>query len=178
MDLYEKTISKEDIYSGKIFNIEKVNVLLPNGKNAQRDIVRHNGGVSIVAVKNDGKILFVEQFRKTIDESILEIPAGKIEKGEDVSKCSIRELEEETGYKTNEVKFLGKIVMAPGFSDEIIYVYYANELYKGEKGGDDDEFINVHEFTLDEINKMILEGRIFDSKTISAIKMYENAMKR
>ena len=174
MDLFEKTISNEIIYEGKIFNLEKVRVLLPNGKFSERDIVRHNGAVAIIAVKDNGKIVFVEQFRKPIDKVLLEVPAGKLEKNEDHEKCALRELEEETGYKAKTIKFLGEIVMTPGFADEIIYLYYASDLYKVLKGGDEDEFINLHEFDLDEINDMIIQGKIFDSKTICAIKFLEN----
>lgn len=174
MNLFEETVSKEVVYKGEIFNVERIKVSLPDGKLSNRDVVRHNGGVAVVAVKDNGKILFVEQFRKAIDSTLVEIPAGKLEKGEDPYKCALRELEEETGYKCDDIKFLGKIVMAPGFSDEIIYVYYADKLYKGVKGGDDDEFINLYEFDLSEVNDMIRSGKIFDSKTICAIKFLEN----
>ena len=174
MNLFEKTVSMESIYNGKIIKLEKLEVLLPNGEIGQREIVRHNGAVAIIAMDKDEKILFVEQFRKTINQVLLEIPAGKIELGEEHLTCAMRELEEETGYKAKEFKFLGKIVMTPGFSDEIIYLYYATELYRGLKGGDSDEFINVFSFDLIDINKMIDNGKIFDSKTISSIKMFEN----
>lgn len=174
MNLYEKTISSEIIYEGNVFKLDRLEIELPNGKRAMRDVVRHNGGVSIIAVKDDEKILFVEQFRKAIDKNILELPAGKIEVGEDIKECAIRELEEETGYKAKKIEFLGKIVMAPGFTDEYIHLFYATDLYKGIKGGDEDEFINVCEFDLQEVNKMILSGEIFDSKTICGIKMFES----
>lgn len=177
MNLFENTISSEIIYKGEIFNVEKIKVSLPDQKISNRDVVRHNGGVAIIAEKENGKILFVEQFRKAIDSTLIEIPAGKLEKGEDPKVCASRELEEETGYKCDDIKFLGKIVMAPGFSDEIIYIYYAKNLYKGVKGGDEDEFINLFEFNLQEINEMIENGKIFDSKTICAIKFLENQKK-
>lgn len=178
MNLFEKTVSKEIVYNGEIFDVEKIKVSLPDGKFSNRDVVRHNGGVAVLAVKDNGKILFVEQFRKAIDSTLLEIPAGKLEKGEDPFKCAERELEEETGYKSHNIKFMGKVVMAPGFSDEIIYIYYAEQLYKGTKGGDDDEFINLHEFDLYEVNDMIISGKIFDSKTVCAIKFLESLNKK
>lgn len=174
MDLFEKTISSEILYEGKVFKLDRLKILLPNGETAQRDVIRHNGGVGIIAVKEDGKILFVEQFRKAIDKKIFEIPAGKLELGEDPKECALRELEEETGYKARKIEFLGKIVMAPGFADEYIHLFYANDLYKGIKGGDRDEFINLYEFDLNEVNQMILNGEIFDSKTISGMKFLEN----
>lgn len=177
MNLFEKTLSSETVYKGSIFNVEKLAVLLPDGNTSSRDVIRHNGGIGILAQKDNGKFILVEQFRKPIDSVLLEIPAGKLEKGEDPKECAFRELEEETGYKANHIEFLGKIVMAPGFADEYIHLYYATNLSKGIIGGDDDEFINVHEFYLDEINDLINEGKIFDSKTISGIKMYENLKK-
>lgn len=177
MDLFEKTLSTEVIYEGKIFKMEKVKVLLPDGKNSERDIVRHNGAVAIIAMKDDGKVLFVEQFRKTIDEILFELPAGKLEPNESPEECAFRELEEETGYKAKTVTFLGKIAMTPGFSDEIIHLYYATGLSEGVKSGDEDEFVNLHEFDLKEINEMISNGKIYDSKTICGIKIFENIIK-
>lgn len=176
MDLFEKTISSEIIYEGKIFNLDRLKILLPNGEISERDVIRHNGGVGILAINDDGKILLVEQFRKAIDQVLLEIPAGKIDKGENPEDCALRELEEETGYKAKKIEFLNKIVMAPGFADEFIYLYYASGLYKGVKGGDDDEFINLHEFTLDEVNQMIFDGKILDSKSICGIKFLEKKL--
>lgn len=177
MDLFEKTLSTETIYEGKIFKMEKVKVSLPNGKISERDIVRHNGAVAIIAMKDDGKVLFVEQFRKTIDEVLFELPAGKLEPNENPEECALRELEEETGYKAKTVTFLGKIVMTPGFSDEIIHFYYATGLSEGVKNRDEDEFINIHEFDLKEINEMINDGKIYDSKTVCGIKIFENIIR-
>ncbi len=177
MDLFEKTLSTETIYEGKIFKMEKVKVSLPDGKTSERDIVRHNGAVAIIAMKDDGKVLFVEQFRKTVDEVLFELPAGKLEPNENPEECALRELEEETGYKAKTVTFLGKIVMTPGFSDEIIHFYYATGLSEGVKSGDEDEFINIHEFDLKEINEMINNGKIYDSKTVCGIKIFENIIK-
>ncbi len=177
MDLFEKTLSTETIYEGKIFKMEKVKVSLPDGKTSERDIVRHNGAVAIIAMKDDGKVLFVEQFRKTVDEVLFELPAGKLEPNENPKECALRELEEETGYKAKTVTFLGKIVMTPGFSDEIIHFYYATGLSEGVKSGDEDEFINIHEFDLKEINEMINNGKIYDSKTVCGIKIFENIIK-
>jgi len=99
----------------------------------------------------------------------LEIPAGKIDKGESPEKSVVRELEEETGFKSDNIKFLGKIVTAPGFCDEYIHIYLAKDLKIGIKEGDEDEFINVKKFSMEEIKKMILNGEIYDSKTLSAL---------
>ncbi len=177
MDLNEKTILAEEIYKGHFITVEKVYVELPNKNKSSRDIVRHPGGVAVIAETSDNKILFVEQFRKPIDSVLLEIPAGKIEKGEDPKECAIRELEEETGYKAHSFTFLGKIAMTPGFCDEMMYFYYAKDLYDGVKGGDEDEFINLKSYTLDEIDEMIKTGVIIDSKTISGMKLMETLKK-
>lgn len=165
----EKTIDEKNIYNGKIIEVNLQTVELPNGKQAKREIVRHHGGAAILAFKDKNTILMVEQFRKPIETSILEIPAGKIEKGEDPKKCGIRELEEETGYKSNKFEFMGKIVSSPGFCDECIYIYKAQDLYKGRSNiGDEDEFINIHEVNTERAREMIKSGKIIDAKTICA----------
>ena len=165
----EKTIDEKNIYNGRIIEVNLQTVKLPNGKLAKREIVRHHGGVAILAFKDKNTIFMVEQFRKPIETSTLEIPAGKIEKGEDPKKCGIRELEEETGYKSNKFEFMGKVVSSPGFCDEYIYIYKAQDLYKGRSGiGDEDEFINVHEINIEKARQMIKSGKIIDAKTIFA----------
>ncbi|SFA87519.1 NUDIX hydrolase [Clostridium frigidicarnis] len=169
MDFFEETLEENKIFQGKVVNLITQKVKLPNGLEAEREIIRHPGGVAILAFKDEETILLVEQFRKPLDKILLEIPAGKLEKGEKTDKCGIRELEEETGYKCNKFTYLGKIVTAPGFCDEYIYLYKAEDLYKGIKGGDDDEFINVKEVKLNKIKEMIKSGEIEDGKTIAAL---------
>jgi len=172
VDLTEKTLKRNNIYQGKILDLEELLVGLPNGKTAKREIVRHGGAVAIIAYKDSETVLLVEQYRKAIEKTILEVPAGKIEKGEDTLLCGMRELEEETGYKSDKFTYLGKILTSPGFSDEWIYIYKAEDLYKGNDGlGDEDEFINIHEINPMDIKKMIKEGKIEDAKTICAFMM-------
>ncbi len=172
MDLTEKTLDNKNIYIGKIIDVNLKTVQLPNGKTSTREIVNHPGGVAILAYKDKDTILLVEQFRKPVEKKLLELPAGKIEKGEEIEICGIRELEEETGYKANKFKYLGKIVTSPGFCDEYIYIYKAEELYKGNMGlEDEDEFINVKELKVDKVKEMIKKGEIVDAKTISAFMM-------
>lgn len=169
MDFNEKTVNIKNIYKGKIIDVNLYTVELPNGKQSSREIVNHPGGVVVIAYKDKETILLVEQFRKPIEKNILELPAGKLEKGEDIELCGIRELEEETGYKAKEFKYLGKIVSSPGFCDEYIYIYKAEDLYKGEDNlGDEDEFISVKEMKVDKVKEMIKSGEIIDAKTISA----------
>lgn len=169
MKLFEKTLNEDYKFKGKVINLKVQQVELPNGKVGTRELVEHPGAVAIVAYLDANTIILVEQFRKAIDKIILEIPAGKIEKGEDIKLCGIRELEEETGYKASKFEYLGKIVTAPGFTDEYIYLYKATELTKGEINRDEDEFINIKEYTIDEIKRMVKDGKIIDGKTIAAL---------
>ncbi|WP_446899373.1 NUDIX hydrolase [Clostridium sp. LBM24168] len=169
MNFVEKTIDKKLIYKGKIIEVNMYNVMLPNGKYGSREIVNHPGGVAILTYKDENTLIFVEQFRKPFEKTILEIPAGKIESGEEPEICGKRELEEETGYKARSFKYLGKIITSPGFCDEIIYIYEARNLYKGRNDiGDKDEFINLKEIKVDRVKEMIKSGEIVDAKTISA----------
>ena len=172
LDLTEKTLKCSNIYQGKILDLQELLVDLPNGKTAKREIVRHSGAVAIIAYKDKNTVLLVEQYRKAVEKTILEVPAGKIEKGEDILLCGMRELEEETGYKSDKFTYLGKIITSPGFCDELIYIYKAENLYKGNDTlGDEDEFINIHEINTGDIKKMIKEGIIEDAKTICAFMM-------
>ncbi len=169
MNFNEKTLEVKNIYNGKIIDVNVHTVELPNGRKSSREIVNHSGGVAIIAYKDKDTILLVEQFRKPIEKVILELPAGKIEKGEDIELCGIRELEEETGYKAKEFSYLGKMVTSPGFCNEYIYIYKAENLYKGKDNlADEDEFINVREMKIEKIKEMIKSGEIIDAKTISA----------
>lgn len=172
VDFTEKTLESKNIYSGKIVNLNLQIVELPNGKKSKREIVNHPGGVAILAYKDSNTLLLVEQFRKPIEQRILEIPAGKIEQGEEPESCAIRELEEETGYKARKFKYLGKIVTSPGFCDEYIYLFKAENLYKGNDNlQDEDEFINLKEISVEKVKDMIKEGSIIDAKTIAAFMM-------
>lgn len=172
MDFFEKTLDSKNVYKGKIIEVNIQTVELPNGKKSNREIVNHPGGVAILAYKNIDTLLLVEQFRKPIEKKLLELPAGKLEKGEDIELCGVRELEEETGYKAKKFEYLGKIVTSPGFCDEYIYIYKAEDLYKGNDNlGDEDEFINVKEIKIDKIKEMIKNSEIIDAKTISAFMM-------
>ncbi|MGO5074468.1 NUDIX hydrolase [Clostridium sporogenes] len=172
MNFYEKTLEEEEIYKGKIINVVKQRVKLPNGKESFREIVKHPGAVAILAYKDENTVLLIKQFRKAIDKDIFEIPAGKIEKGEDIESSALRELEEETGYKAKKMEYLGKIVTSPGFSDEYIYIYKALDLCKGKDGlEDEDEFIDLMEINIDKLKEYIKNGKVIDGKTISAVMM-------
>lgn len=168
MDLNEKIIKEELKYEGNFLKFVSIDVELPDGNKGNRDVIRHPGASAILAFLDDETVLLVEQFRVALDKILLEIPAGKLEKGEDPKVCAYRELEEETGYKSENIEYLGTIATGAGFTDEQIHIYKATNLYKGVKGGDDDEFIEAKPYKIKEIKEMIRDGRIIDTKTISA----------
>lgn len=171
MDYNEKTLSSDRVFNGRVVNLRVDHVLLPDGKTSTREIVEHNGGVAIVAVKG-GKVVMVRQFRKPIDCILLELPAGKIDKGEDPQVCAVRELEEETGLVPNNLQLLTQIYPAPGFSSEKLYIYLATEFSVGKTKLDEDEFIDVDQFDLSDLLNMIKEQKIRDAKSICGIMMY------
>lgn len=170
-DLTEKTIHTEVIYNGKIITLQVDDVTLPNGKTAKREIVKHPGAVAIIPVTAEQKIVFVEQYRKPLERSLLEIPAGKIEEGENPEVTAIRELEEEIGYTTNSLTYVDAFYTSPGFADEFMHIYLTTDLERleVEVPGDDDEFINRVELTLEEAVEMVKNQRICDAKTNYAI---------
>lgn len=178
MNLEEKTISTKKIFDGRIISVQVDEVELPNGKTSTRELVKHPGAVAVIAVTEEGKIVLVEQYRKPLEKELVEIPAGKLEKGEDPEICAKRELEEETGYGCNSLELVSSFYTSPGFADEIIYVYVAKGLKKLENaaGLDEDEFVNLMEVTLEEALEFIKNQRIFDAKTIYAVQYLQLAL--
>jgi ADP-ribose pyrophosphatase len=170
--LEEKTIKSEEIFSGKIVSLHLQEVELPNGKTSKREIIKHPGAVAIIAVTNENKIIMVEQYRKALERVIVEIPAGKLEKGEEPASCARRELEEETGYECESLELLTSFYTSPGFADEIVHVYLAKGLTKKENSAalDEDEFVNLEELTLEEALQYVKEQKIYDAKTIYAVQ--------
>ncbi|WP_312092400.1 NUDIX hydrolase [Niallia sp.] len=175
--LEEKTLKTEHIYSGRIIQVQVDEVELPNGKTSTRELVKHPGAVAVIAITDDNKLVMVEQFRKPLEKVIVEIPAGKLEKGEEPALCARRELEEETGYDCESLELVSSFYTSPGFADEIIHVYVAKGLTKKEDaaGLDEDEFVNVLEITLEEALQLIKEQRIFDAKTIFGVQYLQIA---
>lgn len=169
MKLEEKIIKREITFKGDFLKVENLKVELPDGKVGNRDVVRHPGAVAVLAFIDEETILIVKQFRVSLNKTLLEIPAGKLEVGEDPLEAAHRELEEETGYKTCNIEYLGTIATGAGFTDELIHIYKAVDLFEGIKGGDEDEFIEVYPFKLQEIKEMIRNGGIIDAKTITAL---------
>jgi ADP-ribose pyrophosphatase len=173
-DLTEKTISTQTIYEGRMIRLQLDQVLLPDGSTSQREIVKHPGAVAILAVTDEQKLVLVRQFRKPIEKTILEIPAGKLEKGEEPHLCARRELEEETGYKAKEIRHLYSFYTSPGFADECMHLYVAKGLEKGQNRLDQDEFVELVELSKEECLARIQSGEICDAKTILAILYWQN----
>ena len=172
----EKTIKENVIYKGRILSLNCDDVLASNGKETKREVVHHNGGVCILAFLND-KIAMVKQFRYSYKEEMFELPAGKLEKGEDSYTAGIRELEEEVGLKAESLTSLGYMYPSCGYSNEIIYLYKANNVTTSKQHLDDDEDIDVYYFTLDEVVEMINKNVINDAKTICLILKYLQTIK-
>ena len=169
MKFYETTLKETSIYNGNYLNLINIEVELPNGNLSNRDIIKHPGACAIIPFINENEVILVEQFRKPLERTLLEIPAGKLNKNEPPITCAHRELEEETGYKAKNMIYLGKIATAPGFCDEIIHLFKAINLYNGTKSCDEDEFTDIKKFTLDEMKLLIKKGEIIDTKTISIL---------
>ncbi|NLO63068.1 MAG: NUDIX hydrolase [Clostridiaceae bacterium] len=168
-DLAEETVSSEVMFRGHVFTVEKNEVLLHDGTRAPREIVRHNGGAAILPLDEDGYVYMVRQYRCPFQKVLLEIPAGKMEPDEDPKLCAIRELKEETGLEACTVESLGYIYPTPGYCSEVLYLFLATDLWKGESCPDTGEFINVHRIPLRILLRMIHNGEISDAKTIVAL---------
>ena len=173
MENKEKTLASEVIYDGKVIHVRKDKVLCPNGKESFREIVDHHGGVGVLAFL-DGKVALVKQYRYAYDEVLYEMPAGKLEKDEDPEKGGRRELEEEVGYQADIFEYLGRMYPSCGYTNEIIYLFKAENLRKTHTNLDEDEFLSVEWFSLEEIKKMVVEGKIVDAKTICALYLLDN----
>lgn len=167
----EKTIQSKPIFQGKVISLKVDDVTLPNGETSKREIVNHPGAVAVIAVTSENKLILVEQYRKALERSIIEIPAGKLEPGEMPELTARRELEEETGYGCNELTYLQTFATSPGFADEVIHLFVARGLYKIEDGAatDEDEFVELLEVTLEEAEQMVATQKIYDAKTAFAV---------
>ena len=172
---YEVLESREK-YHGHIVNVREDVIRLPDGKEVTREIVERGNASAVLPIDENGKLLFVRQYRHAFQEMLLEIPAGMIEEGEDPRNCIHRELEEETGYYSDDITFMFEMYPTVGFCIEIVYIYLARNLKQGNMNLDEDEFIEVERYNLDEALDMIYDGRIKDSKTIVAVMSYQNML--
>ena len=167
-----KTLEKNKLYTGNIFDLYQYKVQLPNGKEASRDIIEHNGAAVIIAVKDNGDIVMVRQFRNGSDSVMLELPAGKFDPNESPEECALRELEEETGFRATKIKPLLKLHPVAAYCTEQITMFLAQGLIQGEPKPDPDEFVDVEIYPLDELLGMIDRGEINDMKTIAGVLYY------
>lgn len=168
MKFKEETLERKYIYEGKILNLRRDDVVLPDGNKAVREVVEHSGGSSVLC-EMDGKILMVKQYRYPFGKEIWEIPAGKRNEGEAPETTALRELEEEGGIKAERVEELFMIYPSPAYTEEIIYIYKAINPEKSRMHLDADEFLTVKWFTKQEIKDMLKNGEICDAKTLLAL---------
>lgn len=170
-----KRIKRELKYKGTILSMYADTISVPNGNTAVWDFIGHQGAAAVVPVMEDGRILMVKQYRNSIDRYTLEIPAGGLNyKEEPTIEAAARELEEETGYVSDNLEPLISIVTAIAFCDEVIDIYVAKNLKKTQQHLDEDEYIDVCAYTTKELEEMIYSGKIQDSKTVAAIMAYIN----
>ena len=170
MTFEEKIISSERIYEGAIINLRRDEVTVQNGT-SYREIIEHNGGAVLAAVTDEGKMVMVRQYRKPAGRVMLEVPAGKIDSGEEPLSAAIRELKEETGYTATEVKFMTSFYPSVGYSEEVLYLYLCTGLEQGEPDPDENEAIDIEEMDVEDLFSMIMKGRINDAKTLVAVMM-------
>lgn len=170
LHLKEEQLRSEEIYRGRILNVTRDTVLLENGIEALREVVHHPGGACVVPLTDDGQVLMVRQFRYPHHMETLEVPAGKLEYGEDPLTCAVRELKEEVGGEAAQLEPLGSLFPTPAYDEEVIYMYLARHI-----GGlhaqslDADEFLDVVQMPLAEAVQMVMENRIHDAKTQIAL---------
>jgi ADP-ribose pyrophosphatase len=169
----EKTIKSDKLYQGKIINLRIDTVELPNQKYSKREIIEHCGGVAIIAT-HEGKIILVKQYRKAVEKSLYELPAGKLESMEDPLVCAKRELMEETGYEPQNLKFVFNFYSSPGFTNEMINLFIADRIIFVGASPDEDEYIEVVEIPFEEAFRMVSDGEIIDAKTIVGLLYLSN----
>jgi ADP-ribose pyrophosphatase len=176
-DLFrEKTFSSTYVFRGKIISLRQDKVTLPDGRESIREIVEHPGAVVILALTNDDKMVMIRQFRKAADEVLWELPAGKVEPGENLKNCALRELEEETGYFSRKIKKLITFFSTPGFCNEKLTLFLAEDLEKRNKNEDADEFIEVELVNPNEALKLVQKNIIKDAKTIIGILYFVSSI--
>ena len=165
-DLKEKKRSSEIIFQGRLLDVRRDEVILPNGQTSTREWINHPGAVCCVPILPDGRIGLIRQFRYPINEEMIELPAGKLNTGENPETCAVREMEEEIGYQPKKITFLTHIQPAIGFANEKMWLYLAEDLVKTKRNLDTDEFLELMPTKLDDALEMVWNGKITDVKTI------------
>ena len=177
MNFEEKTISRKHIYQGNVITVENLKVELPDGREAFRDLVLHPGASVIVPLNENGELYIVKQYRKPIEKVSLEIPAGKLDNGEDPRVCAERELKEETGLSAGKLEHMFSVHSTPGFCNEVLHFYLATELTEGTSCADEDEFITSEKMPVSRLADMVMAGEITDAKTIIGVLMAERIIR-
>ena len=172
----EKQITTKEIFNGKVLKIRLDEVELDDGRKGEREVVHHPGGAAILVVK-DGKVLLERQYRYAVGKEVIEIPAGKRDKGEDFLQTATRELEEETGLRATKIEKLCEIIPSPGYTDEVIGIFYADEFISGHTHFDETEELTSFWVDLNEAYAMIARGEITDAKTLVALLKYKSCNK-
>ena len=171
MDITEKTLTQEYQFKGRIIKCRTDTALLPDGTECYREVCEHPGGVGVLPITKEGEVILVRQFRYPYGETLLEIPAGKLDHGpnEDPAGCAVRELKEETGFTAGRMVALGKSYPSPGFLTEILHAYCALDLVPGESQPDEGEFVEVVRLPIREVERQIASGELCDGKTMIAM---------
>ena len=175
MTFEEKTIKSEMIYEGKILNLRRDQVTTVNGT-SYREIIEHNGAVAVAAITDQGNMVMVKQYRKPTERVVLEVPAGKIDPGEEPLSAAKRELKEETGYTAGSIMHLSGFYPSVAYCKEVIYLYLCTDLVPGETHFDDNEALDIEEYHIDDLYNMVMRGKLEDAKSIIAILMVKSLM--
>ncbi|MGN0526003.1 MAG: NUDIX domain-containing protein [Acutalibacteraceae bacterium] len=178
MNLEEKQLNSEEIFNGVAIHLFKDEILLPDGSKSVREVIRHPGAVCVLPVTEDGEVIFVNQFRYAFNKVTLEVPAGKLETGEEPVSAALRELSEETGFTAKNIIHLGDMYTTPALIDEVIHMYIATDLSEGEQHLDEGEFINVIKMPMSEAVEMVMNNEIKDSKTQTVLLKAEKYLER
>jgi len=175
--LKHQIINRTRKFEGHAFNVEILDVNLPDGRQRQYDLVDHNNSVTIIPVDNDGNIFFVKQFRMGSETLLLELPAGVMDDHESPQECAAREIREEIGMAAGELTRIGAVYLAAGYSNELNFIFLATKLTEDPLQEDDDEFISIHTYSPGEIKRLVRAGEIKDSKTLAALHLMQEIQK-
>ena len=174
MSVEEKTLSSEMLYEGAILNLRRDKVTIKDGRTSYREIVEHGGGVLILGVTKEGLIPMIRQYRKAAEQVMFELPAGKLEKGEDPAEAALREFKEETGYTAGRIRHVAQFYTTVGYSEELLHVFFAEDLTAGDTDFDAGESIETEEYPPEELYRLIEAGEMNDGKTMLALLLYKN----
>jgi ADP-ribose pyrophosphatase len=170
-------LSRKTVFNGHAFDVEKLQVRLPDGREREYDLVNHKDSVTLLPLDSDGYIWFVSQFRMGCECQMLELPAGVMDDGESPQTCAAREIREEIGMAAGSLKLLGSVYLAAGYSSEINYIFLATDLSPAPLKMDEDEFLEAKRFSVEEIRKMVAKGELLDSKSLAALQLAGHYLK-